>query len=496
MNERSLTAADFTRARSHSPSSGRRARTIADIDDLSLVPMHVAAASLRARKTSSVELTHACIARIEALDEGLVAFITRTFESALADAKRADGELARGIDRGPFHGIPIALKDLYDVTGIATTAGSRIFAANIARADSAVTARFREGGAVLLGKTNLHEWAFGVTNQNPHFGNAKNPWDTTRIPGGSSGGSAIAVATGMCFLSPGSDTGGSIRIPASLCGIAGLKPTYGRISLRGVVPLAWSLDHAGPLARTVKDLAIALTLLAGYDPDDPGSVDRPVDDYLTHLDDGVKGLRVLIPTEHFFDGVDPAVDAAVRAAATVLAGLGAVIEERALPSSGLLLETQRAIIASDAAAYHRDHMRDHPDDFGPYVLERMRSGETVSGPDLAVARRRRAEIRSAWTEVLKTFDVMLTPTTPAAALPREDGRTAGERDAASARLLTSYTSPFNLTGLPALSVPCGFTRAGLPIGLQLAAGPFREAVLLRAAQAYESATAWHRQHPD
>jgi len=458
--------------------------------------MHEAAASLRARRTSSVELTHACIARIEALDASLVAFITHTFESALADAKRADDELARGVDRGPFHGIPVALKDLYDAAGIATTAGSRIFAGNIAKTDSAVTARLRGGGAVLLGKTNLHEWAFGVTNQNPHFGNARNPWDTTRIPGGSSGGSAIAVATGMCFLSPGSDTGGSIRIPAALCGIAGLKPTYGRISLRGVTPLAWSLDHAGPLARTVTDLAIALTQLAGHDAADPGSADEPVDDYLTHLDDGVVGLRILVPSEHFFDEVDPEVDAATRAAAKVLAGLGAVVEERALPQSALLRETQRAIISTDAAAYHREHMRDRPGDFGPYVLERMKAGEAVTGPDLATARRRQAEIRRAWTEVLDRFDVILTPTTPAPALPREDGRTAGERDAASARLLTSYTSPFNLTGLPALSIPCGFTRVGLPIGLQLAAGPWREAVLLRAARAYERATEWHRRHPD
>jgi aspartyl-tRNA(Asn)/glutamyl-tRNA(Gln) amidotransferase subunit A len=285
--------------------------------------MYEAASSLRARKVSSVELTRAAIARIEALDGTLVAFIARTLDSAGDDAKRADDELAAGTDRGPFHGIPVALKDLYDMAGVATTAGSRIFVDNVAKTDSAVTARLRAGGAVLLGKTNLHEWAYGVTNQNPHFGHAKNPWDTTRIPGGSSGGSAIAVATGMVALSPGSDTGGSIRIPAALCGIAGLKPTYGRISLRGVVPLAWSLDHAGPLARTVRDLAIALAQLAGYDAADPTSADVPVDDYLADLEGGTRGLRVLIPTNHFFNTVDPEVDAAVREAARTLASLGA-----------------------------------------------------------------------------------------------------------------------------------------------------------------------------
>ena len=457
--------------------------------------MHDAAALLRTRKASSAELVRACIANIERLDGTLVAFISKTLAQAEAVAVSADADLARGVDRGPFHGIPVALKDLYDARGEVTTAGSKIFAANVAREDSAVTARLRAGGAVLLGKTNLHEWAFGVTNQNPHFGDAKNPWDPTRIPGGSSGGTAIAVATGMCFLSPGSDTGGSIRIPAALCGVAGIKPTYGRISLRGVVPLAWSLDHAGPLARSVRDLAIALQSLAGYDPRDPGSADVPVDDYLSDLEAGIGGLRVLIPTEHFFDDVDPDVDRAVRAAADVFVSLGAAVEERPLPQADLLRETQRRVIASDAAAYHRDHMREHPQDFGPYVLERMQAGESITAPELAQARRTQSQIRAAWTEVLHEVDLVLTPTTPVPAPPRQDERPAGERDAAAARLLTSYTSPFNLTGLPALSIPCGFTRAGLPIGLQLAAGPWREALLLRAARAYEAATEWSARHP-
>ncbi len=452
--------------------------------------MYAAVELLRARRASSVELTRACIARIEALDASLVAFIARTFESALADAKRADLELARGIDRGPFHGIPVALKDLYDASGIVTTAGSRIFAANIPQADSAVTARLRAGGAVLLGKTNLHEWAFGVTNQNPHFGNAKNPWDPTRIPGGSSGGSAIAVATGMCFLSLGSDTGGSIRIPASLCGIAGLKPTYGRISLRGVVPLAWSLDHAGPLARTVRDLALALGQLAGYDVDDPTCADVPVDDYLGALDAGAHGLRVLVPTNHFFEAVDPEVEAAVREAARTFVTLGARVEERALPHAELLV-AQRPIIQSDAAAYHRDHVRERAADIGADVLERLRLGEAVTGIDLARARHDREVVRRAWSELLREHDVILTPTTRIAAPPRE-----GQDAVAAAQRLTANTAPFNLTGLPALSIPCGHTRGGLPIGLQLAAGPWREVVLLRAAQAYETATEWHRRRPD
>jgi aspartyl-tRNA(Asn)/glutamyl-tRNA(Gln) amidotransferase subunit A len=457
--------------------------------------MHEAAALLRARKLSSVELTVTAISRVRALDPDLRAFISTSFESALDAARLADSERDAGEDRGPLHGIPVALKDLYDQQGVATTAGSRIFSRNVAKKDSAVAARLRAAGAVILGKTNLHEWAFGVTNQNPFFGDAKNPWDRERIPGGSSGGSAIAVATGMCFISPGSDTGGSIRIPAALCGIAGIKPTYGRVSLRGAVPLAWSLDHAGPLARTVRDLAITLAALAGYDAGDPTSADEPVDDYLVGLDGGVKGLRVLIPTTHFFTDVDPEVDAAVRAAAQLLESLGADVREGPLPHTELLLETQRAIISTDAAAYHRDHLRDNPDEFGPYVRERMLHANTLSGTDLAIARRRRDEIRSSWIDLLKTLDVILTPTTPEAAIARDTGQTAGERDASAARLMTRNTSPFNLTGLPAMSIPCGFTRGGLPIGLQLAAGPWRESLLLRAAQAYERATEWHRRHP-
>ena len=457
--------------------------------------MHEAAALLRARKASSVELTRACIATIERRDGTLVAFISKTLERAGTTAAEADKDLARGVDRGPFHGIPVALKDLYDARGEVTTAGSKIFAANVAREDSAVTAKFRAGGAVLLGKTNLHEWAFGVTNQNPHFGDAKNPWDPAKIPGGSSGGTAIAIATGMCFLSPGSDTGGSIRIPAALCGVTGLKPTYGRISLRGVVPLAWSLDHAGPLARSVRDLAIALQAWAGHDPRDPGSANVPVDDYLSELETGVAGLRIVIPTTHFFDGVDPEVDRAVRAAAEMFVSLGAAVEERPLPYTDLVRETQRKIIASDAAAYHRDHMREHPQDFGPYVLERMQAGESITAPELAQAQRTQSEIRAAWIGLLHDADLFLTPPTPVPATPRQDERPAGERDAAAARLHTTYTSPFNLTGLPALSIPCGFTRAELPIGLQLAAGPWREALLLRAARAYEATTDWSGRHP-
>lgn len=451
--------------------------------------MHEAAALLRSRRASAVELVHACADRIARLDGELVAFITNSVETAMADARVADEELAHGMDRGPLHGIPVALKDLFDVAGVRTTAGSRILANSLAVRSSTVAERLRNAGAIFVGKTNLHEFAFGVTNQNPHFGAAKNPWDRSRIPGGSSGGTAIAVATGMCFLSPGSDTGGSIRIPAALCGVAGLKPTFGRVSLRGVVPLSWTLDHAGPLARSVRDLAIALQVVAGYDAEDPGSVDVPVDDYLGGLEEGARGLRVLVPAEHFFDDCDSEVERAVRDAVAVLEREGARVVEAGLPQVSLLA-AQRPIISADAAAYHRDDLREHADDIGTDVLERLRAGVSVTGTDYARARRDRDALRRAWIELLREYDVIATPTTRIAAPPRE-----GEDAIAAAARLTANTSPFNLTGLPALSVPCGFTASGLPVGLQLAAGPWREATLLRAARAYERATHWHERHP-
>jgi aspartyl-tRNA(Asn)/glutamyl-tRNA(Gln) amidotransferase subunit A len=459
------------------------------VSDIALLPLQAASALVHSRRASCVDLVRACLDRITRHDRELGAFITLTADSALDEAKRADADLANGVDRGPLHGIPIALKDLYDTAGIRTTAGSRIFADRVPERDCAVVEKLRAAGAVFLGKLNLHEWALGVTNQNPHFGPACNPWDTSRIPGGSSGGSAIAVASGFCYVSPGSDTGGSIRIPASLCGVAGLKPTYGRVSLRGVIPLAWTLDHSGPLARTVGDLAIALNAIAGHDPLDPASVDVASEDYAASLEDGAKDVRVVVPANFFFDDVDPEVDAAVREAVRVLTSLGASVTERSLPRVDLLT-AQRAILLTDAAAYHREHLRERAADIGADVLTRLRTGQTFTGTDYAQARRDRDELRREWLAVLREQDIILSPTTPIVAPPRD-----GQDAVAAAQRLTANTAPFNLTGLPAISIPCGFTKAGLPIGLQLAAGPWREALLLRVARAYEHATPWHERLP-
>jgi aspartyl-tRNA(Asn)/glutamyl-tRNA(Gln) amidotransferase subunit A len=460
------------------------------VSDVALLPLQAASALIHSRRVSSVDVVRACLDRIARHDRELGAFITLTADSAIDEAKRADADLANGVDRGPLHGIPIALKDLYDTAGVRTTAGSRIFGDRVPDRDSAVVEKLRAAGAVFLGKLNLHEWALGVTNQNPHFGPTCNPWDSSRIPGGSSGGSAVAVASGFCFMSPGSDTGGSIRIPASLCGVVGLKPTYGRVSLRGAIALSWTLDHAGPLARTVDDLALALNAIAGHDPLDPSSADVSTDDYASGIEDGATGVRVIVPTNHFFDDVDPEIDAAVREAARVLASLGATVTEMALPRVDLLAPTQRAILLTDAAAVHREHLRERAADIGADVLTRLRTGQTFTGIDYAQARRDRDELRREWFAILREQNVILSPTTSIPAPPRE-----GQDPVVVAQLLTANTAPFNLTGLPAITVPCGFTQAGLPIGLQLAAGPWREGLLLRVGRAYEHATPWHARQP-
>lgn len=454
--------------------------------------LEAAVAALRARSVGALELTEAALARIERREPELNAFITVTAD----DARRR----ARAIDSGrvpsSLAGAPIALKDLFDVAGIPTTAGSRLMATNVPSADSAIAAAVFTAGAVNVGKTNLHEWAFGVTTDNPHFGPTRNPWAPERIPGGSSGGSAAAVVAGEIFGSIGSDTGGSIRIPASLCGIVGLKPTYGRVSLRGAIPLAWSLDHAGPMARTVRDAALLLQVTAGYDAADPVSVDVPVPDYLAEIDDGVRGLRIGIVTGRFMERLGPAdratadVAAAVQAAVDVLAGEGARLEDTELPRSDELQTTQLFVIGAEAGAFHKDRLTAHRDGYGADVARRIDTGLTRTGTEYALARRTRDELRRAYAMVLSEWDAILLPTTPTTA-PLRDGEDA----VAAAARLTAYTSPFNLTGLPAISIPCGFDTSGLPIGLQLVARPWAEARLLRIARAYERATRWHERRP-
>ncbi|MCL6539063.1 MAG: amidase [Roseiflexus sp.] len=460
------------------------------MSDLTHLTIAEAADLLARREIASVELTEAHLRRIDAHDTHLNSFITITSDHALTQARAADAELTRGVRRGPLHGIPLALKDLYDTAGIRTTAGSTFFADRVPDTDARAVTLLYQAGAVLLGKLNMHEWALGVTNINPHYGPSRNPWDPSRITGGSSGGAAAALAAGLCMGALGSDTGGSIRIPASLCGIVGLKPTFGRVSLQGVIPLSWNLDHAGPMARTVTDAALLLQAIAGYDPDDPVSVALPVDNLLATLDAGVTGWRIALATDAHFGEADPEVISAVRRAATVFEELGARVEAVDLSQGREAAHMNALMTTSDAAAFHRDRLRDHPHRFGADVLARMERGAQFTSTEYILARRFQSEWRRRLERLFEQFDLLLTPATPITA-PVIEGLDAIE----AARQLTRCTAPFNLAGLPALSVPCGLSAAGLPIGLQIVAAPWNEARVLRAGRAFENATQWHRQTP-
>ena len=454
--------------------------------DLTTLSLADAARRIAARELSPVDLTEGYLARIAAENAAVNAFITVTAELARAQARAAEDEIARGHNRGSLHGIPVALKDLYDTRAVRTTAGSSFFADRVPDADSAVTERLAAAGAVLLGKLNMHEWALGVTSDNPHFGACRNPHALDRITGGSSGGSAAALAARLCAVSMGSDTGGSIRIPASLCGIVGLKPTRGRVSLRGAVPLSWTLDHAGPMARTVTDAALLLSAIVGYDPLDATCVDARVDDYLAHIDDGIQGWRVGVASDATLGTLEPDVRTAFRAAAETFASLGATVTDVELPRFVEAASLNATIVVTDGAAFHRERLETNPDGFGADVLTRLRRGVSTSSTDYALARHAGTEIRRAYESLFSahggTLDILLTPTTPCVA-PVRDGLDA----VTTARELTRFTAPFNLTGLPALSLPCGSSNH-LPIGLQLIAAPWREAALLRAGRAFERAT--------
>lgn len=429
-------------------------------------------------------LTQACTRQIERLEPEIKAFITLIPPSNTGANSRSN--------QGLLSGIPIAVKDLYETAGIRTTAGSLFFKDHIPDLDAFPVTKLRQAGAEIVGKTSTHEIALGVTNINPHYGSPRNPWDLSRITGGSSGGSAAAVAAGMCMAALGSDTGGSIRIPASLCGVVGLKPTYGRVSLRGIFPLSWNLDHAGPLARSVKDAALLLQVLAGYDPEDPSSADVPVDDYLQKIEIGVQGQKIAFAIGEYIETSDPEVLEAVREAARVFETLGAKVEEVEISWLREAALANGQVTQADGAAYHRTRLEEHPEIFGEDVRGRLEAGRDLPSGDYILARRKQVEIRR-WCEVFfDQYDAILLPSTPIPALPFDGiGNSASQAPA-----LTRFTAPFNLSGLPAISVPCGFTKEGLPIGLQIVSGPWQESKVLQAGYALESATDWHKQKPD
>ena len=442
-----------------------------------------AAALVRERRVSPVELTDACLARIETVEPRLNAFVTVTADLARAQAREAESDIGAGRYRGPLHGIPVAVKDLFATKGIRTTAGSRILANWIPDQNATVVRKLHEAGAVLLGKLGLHEFAYGISSVNPHFGDVRNPWDTTKIPGGSSGGSAVAVVAGEAYATLGSDTGGSIRIPAALCGCVGLKPTFGRASLFGAVPLAWSLDHPGPLARTVRDVALATGAIAGYDPRDPVSAERPVPDFLEGIDQGARGLRVGVPTDHVWEECDPAIAGTVRAALEMLARAGADVREIRSPRAAEYAKAAATVLGVEARAYHEGAFPGRSAEYGPLIRARLFSQGDVDADAYARAMRLLLEARAgAADHDLDGVDVLAMPTVPTRAWTIEEAKEIGRPSE-----WTRITRIFDLTGQPAISIPCGMDPDGLPIGLQFAARMWDEAGALCAARAYELA---------
>jgi aspartyl-tRNA(Asn)/glutamyl-tRNA(Gln) amidotransferase subunit A len=477
----------------------RNHKSAGENDDLARLSLREASDLVHKKKVSPVELTKACLARIDRFNPTLNAFITVTNDSAMEQARTAESEVMHGNWRGPLHGVPVALKDLFDTAGVRTTAGSGVFKDRIPAEDAEVVRRLKATGAVLLGKTNMHEFAYGGSSTVSYFGAVRNPWDQAYSTGGSSGGSAAAVAAGLCFGALGSDTGGSIRQPAAYCGIVGHKPTYGLVSTRGAVPLSWSLDHAGPIARSVSDAAIVLQAIAGYDDEEITSKQVATTNYITALRERTSSLRVGIAHQFFFDGLDADIESATKEALLVLGTLTATVKEvSTLPLENI---TDRTVLAAEAYAYHAPFAEKKPQQYQPPTLAAIRTGAAIRASDYILARRELAHLRRVIRQVFDSVDVLITPTSPintptisafddAFNDPSYPGPATDIR-----RLTLRNTSPFDKYGLPTISVPCGFTRTGLPIGLQIAGAPGRDAVVLQLAYAYEQATEWHKQMP-
>ncbi|MFZ0146259.1 MAG: amidase [Candidatus Sulfotelmatobacter sp.] len=437
---------------------------------------------LRRKEVSPVELTRACLDRIEKLNPALNAFITVTAESALAEARAAETEISRGEWRGPLHGIPVALKDLIDTAGTRTTAASALYRDRVPAEDAEVVRRLRRAGAVILGKNNLHEFAYGGSSLVSFFGDMHNPWNAEHVAGGSSGGSAAAVAARLCYAAIGTDTAGSIREPAALCGCVGIKPTYGRVSARGVIPLSWSLDHVGPLTASVGDAAAVLQVIAGYDPLDVCSVDVPVSDYMSGLHEGTKTLRIGVPRAHFYDELDDEVRAAVDGALGLIQTLAGEIREVKLN-----VPTDRVVQTSESYAYHADRVAQTPELYQPETLRRIHYGADISAAEYIQQRRELDQERRRAHGFFADVDLLVTPATPIPAPAIANLKKDPEALRPAELRLLRNTRPFNVWGLPAVSVPCGFTKSGLPIGLQIAGPHWREDLVLRLARAYESA---------
>jgi len=445
---------------------------------------------LRDRSISPVELTHDCLDRIEKLNPKLNAYITVTAESALERARLAEREIYRGTYLGPLHGIPIGLKDIIDTAGVRTTAASGVFKDRVPAEDAELVRRLRSSGAIILGKQNLHEFAYGGSCMISYFGEVHNPWDTERVTGGSSGGSAASVAAGLGFAAIGTDTAGSIRLPAAYCGVVGLKATYGRVSARGVIPLSKSYDHVGPLTNSVYDAALILQVLTQHGPADPCI--KP--SFVSAFDELPANLRIGVPRQFFFDDLHPEVADAIEKAIDVFRRLNAEIRDD-FRRDKLEVSTDRTLASAEAYAYHQSFVASTPELYQPATLARIQSGARISANDALRASQELLASRHAIQEIFDDVDVLLTPTVPIPPPRIADLRAHPEDLRAQELIMLRNTRPFNVWGIPAISIPCGFTKDGLPIGLQLAAAPWQGNVLLQAAHEYEQATAWHEERP-
>jgi aspartyl-tRNA(Asn)/glutamyl-tRNA(Gln) amidotransferase subunit A len=456
--------------------------------DLCFLSIAELASLMRARTVSAVEVTEAHLARIERLNPTLNAFVTVMAAEARAAARRAETELKAGHWRGPLHGVPIGIKDIFDTAGVRTTHGSSFFRDNVPTEDAEAVRRLKDAGAVPIGKCNTHEFAAGSTTNNPWYGPTRNPWALDRSPGGSSGGSGAAVAAFLCPGATGSDTGGSIRGPAACCGIVGLKPTYGRVSLRGIYPNALSLDHAGPLTRTARDAGLLLGAMAGYDRHDPTSADMPVPDFTAGIEAGVGGLRLaLCPDLHLIE-LDAAVTRALDDATNVFSALGAKIETVAFPLAAEVQATREALSRGEFITLHRARFAAHPDGYGADLRPRLADGDRITLDDYVRACRMREAIRRELDEILRVVDALVLPVAPCEALLIATGasRVNGKNVTFASGL--AMRQVINVAGLPAVAVPIGFGEAGLPLSMQIVGPAWAEAQILRIAHAYEVAT--------
>ena len=468
------------------------------LEDMLFTSIRSISEKIKSGDVSPVELTRKSLERAERLQPRLNAFLDVWHHEAIDQAKKAEAEIAAGNYIGLMHGVPIALKDLVDVTGKPTTAASKVLRQNIATKDAAITTRLKRSGAVIIGKTNLVEFAFGPTGLNPYTGDARNPWDDNRITGGSSSGSGVAVAAGMVHAAIGSDTGGSIRMPAALCGIAGLKPTYGRVPRSGVLDLSWSQDHVGPMTRSAIDCGIMMNVISGYDRADIASSQYAVPDFTADIDMGLDDLRIGVPQDYFFDSeiADKVVIQSVRKAIDLLERNGAEIVEVSMPwvSDGRPINV--VISLAEAAAVHEKLINDHADDYTPAVRGRIHSAMGISAIDYIRAQRARRTFAEKMFEATERVDVLITPTVPgqtptiAECTPR-----AGESVASGGADIPLFTSIFDVTGQPSLSVNCGFDSEGMPIGMMVTGRPFDEGTVLRVGHAYEELANWNKRYP-